>query len=483
MSKQNKSVGKARSQNMMLKGDNGSGVRPQDRGSSQQSVTYGTNPYYNQNFLARYQEYVRWYETSWEARKIVDIPVDDAFRIPFKFKGITQDDSDILMSAYRRLNIESAMVRAAKQERLLGGCAAYMVLKDGDGRKNKTDIPVDLDFISMKSDAFMKLNVIDINMIARGTIENDPFDENYDTPQSYLINGIQTHTSRLIVFDGHPLFNRQNTNVLRTFRVNPTGFGESVLTTLYDELVRAAGTRQGAYHLVNLASVLLMSVDNLRSLKAGKPGEAVISQLEEVARQISIYRSALVEGQGTKFEQHAASFGSVPELVITFLQVLAAASDIPATRFLGQAPGGLNATGEGDLENYYNMIDGYQRRIIEPRLMSVFDIIGVSRFGRNQWAKMREKIEIVFSPLWNLDGKEQGELAQIFINGLLPLYREGMMTLKDFQGELVKHGVFMNDVQLRDAIDEFDAGTSAPVDPKGKLKEASEEGGSSEDSK
>lgn len=40
--------------------------------------------------------------------------------------------------------------------------------------------------------------------------------------------------------------------------------------------------------------------------------------------------------------------------------------DILATRFLGQAPGGLNATGESDLQNYYNMIDAFQRLVIGP---------------------------------------------------------------------------------------------------------------------
>ena len=473
MSRQSKSRVKA--QNMMLNGDNGQGVPPQDRGANQNSVVYSSNPYYNQNYLFRYQEYVRWYQTAWEARKIVDIPVDDAFRVPFKLKNITQEDTEILMAEYRRLNVENTLVRAAKQERLLGGCASYMVITDGNGKTNTTDKPVDFDFISLRPEALRKLNVIDINLIARGDISNDPFSEDYDTPTSYRINGIETHKDRLIVFDGAPLFNRQNMNVLGAFRVNPTGFGESTLAPLYEELVRATGTRQGAYHLVNMASVLLLAVDNLKSLKATKPGEAVVSTLEEMARQVSIYRAAMVEGQGVEFSNHAASFGSVPELVITFLQVLSAASDIPATRFLGQAPGGLNATGEGDLENYYNMIDGYQRRIIKPRIMSVFEIIGVSKFGKETWKKMKEKLEIVFPPLWNLDGKEQGELAQIFINALLPLYREGIMTLNDFQQELVKHGVFMTDVKLNEAIDEADAGIEAPIDPKGKLAKMSKQ--------
>lgn len=473
--------------NMMLRGDGGQGVRPQDRGAWQTSTTVGesSNPYFYSNFFERYREYVRWYMTAWEARKIVDIPVDDAFRIPFRFKGITEEDGKILLAEYNRLDIETVMVRAAKQERLLGGCLNYMVIADGDGDSNTTDRKIDWDFIGrMKGECpIRRLNLIDLPMASVGRVDHDPFSENYDQPESYRINGTETSSDRLIIWDGSPLLSNRNMTVLTGFRANPTGFGESTLAPLYEELVRATGTRQGAYHLVNMASVLLISVENLRALKSTKPGEAAVEAIESMARQISMYRAALVDGMGTEFHTKAASFGSVPELVITFLQVLSAASDIPATRFLGQAPGGLNATGEGDLENYYNMIDGYQRRRIKPRLMKVFDVIGMSKFGPSAWKQMRSSLDIVFPPLWNMDGKEEAELAQLFINAYMPLFRDGVMSLGDFQQELGKRGVFMTDVKLREAVEKEIDGQEPPVDPKGRLAELAKakEGADEED--
>lgn len=42
----------------------------QDRGSLQTAAIYTRNPYYRNDFYSRWQEWVRWYNTSWEAGKL-----------------------------------------------------------------------------------------------------------------------------------------------------------------------------------------------------------------------------------------------------------------------------------------------------------------------------------------------------------------------------------------------------------------------------
>lgn len=93
-----------------------------------------------------------------------------------------------------------------------------------------------------------------------------------------------------------------------------------------------------------MASVLLVRTSNLMALEA--TDSPALAKLEEICKQISLYRGAVIDNPNADVQQHAASFGSVPELVMSFAQLLSAASDIPATRFLGQAPGGLNAPGK-----------------------------------------------------------------------------------------------------------------------------------------
>ena len=462
-----------RTQNLMLAGQGASGGG--DRGAFQASAQISSNPWNSANYLFRWQEHFRWYTTCWEARKIVDIPVNDAFRVPFKITGLTEPDSKTLMKGWDRLKSENGFRRGTKQERLFGGCCLYLGVADATTDRDTTGKPINPEAISGKADAFKCVNVIDVNRIARGDLNNDLFSEEYDKAEHYLIDGHKVHRSRLIVFDGKPLLSRQNMMMLAQARgFNPAGFGESILTPLYDDLVRATGAREGAYHLINLASVLLACVNDYKALKSSKPGEGKLQAIAEMVQSISIYRGAILDGQDAKIEQHSATFGSVPELVMSFLQVLSAASDIPATRFLGQAPGGLNATGESDLENYYNSIDEWQRGDLRPRMMQVFDILGVCEFGADKWATMRTVMDLEFPPLWNASEKEMADTAAQWVTAYSSLYQAGLMDADQISKALNERQVFLTKVELVEALKA--PPEEGPIDADGELAKLAKAG-------
>ena len=462
-----------RIQNAMVRGPAGPDASPQDRGAGQDIAFTSSNPYFQSNVWARYQSWVRWYETDWCARKIVNIPVDDAFRIQFRLVGIPDAAAKDLMADWRRLKGDKQFKRTCRQQRLLGGCMMYVGVADmkEEPKVSQAFRPLNLKTLDKNRKALRCLNVVDINRISRGPVETSVLAEDYEDGGPFLVDGQTIHPSRLIVFGGDPLFHRSNAMLLQQYHINMTGFGESVLTPIFDNLVRATGTQEGAYHLINLASVMLATVKNLKLLEASKPGAAVMAKLEGIVQQMSMYRAVLLDGEDAEIKQHSASFGSVPELLMQFLIILSAASDIPATRFLGQAPGGLNATGESDLENYYNAIDGWQTDVLKPRLIQFFDIAGVCRFGVDAWAKMKTVLEIEFPPLWNQDAKEQADTAKTWIEAYKPLYDCGMMTVEQISEELNARRVFMSVIKLQEALVEEPEDPEAPVDPAGPLKE------------
>lgn len=466
---------RTRKQNAMIRGEAGSNVVSQDRGAGQDVAFTSSNPYFTANYWMRWQSWVRWYETDWCARKIVNIPVDDAFRIQFRLTGIEDAAAKELMGDWKRLRGDVQFKRCCRQQRLLGGCCLYLGAADfagqGEPKADQNYRPLNLKVIDKKPNALKCLNVIDINLVSRTAMPRDPLAEDYEQGGDFLIDGRRVHQSRLIVFDGDPLFNRSNRLLLQQYHINPTGFGESVLTPIFDNLVRTAGTQEGAYHLINLASVLLATIKDYKVMAASKPGEAAAAKIAEMVRTMSIYRAAILDGTDAEIKQHSASFGSVPELLMQFLVILSAASDIPATRFLGQAPGGLNATGESDLENYYNSIDGWQVDTLKPRLLKFFDLAGVCRYGVDAWAKMRKVLDIEFPPLWNQDAKEQADTAKTWIEAYKPLYDCGMMTVEQISEELNARRVFMSPIKLQEALEEEPEEPGAPVDPANPLKE------------
>lgn len=446
MTRRNKGKTRLKTGNALLHGAGASTW--QDRGSIQQGAIFTKNPYYNNDYYRRWQDLVRWYYTDWAAKKIVDIPVQDAFRVEPEIKGLSEEDKEQLIKYKEAMGGRDKLYKAAIQSRLLGGSIVMLGIKDEEDNPEK---PIDFDKLDKGDLAFM--NVVSVEKISQVQYETDPFSPMYDTPRYYMINGQKVDVSRLLVFDGRPLFNSASMNILQNFRFNPAGFGESVLIPVYDALVRFAGTQEGAYHLVNMASVLLVKCDKLMDLQASNMGERGMRMLEKMAEQISIYRAGILSGKDVDVAQHSATFGSVPELLQTFAQVLAAGSDIPATRFLGQAPGGLNATGESDLENYYNNVASWQNTVLKANEIKMYNILGVSCFGREKWQSIRPEFDIEYKPLWNLSETEQATIDSTRAQTISLLEQSGYLSREAALEELKARKIFINDIKPEDMPD------------------------------
>ena len=435
-----------KSKNIMLSGVGGAGSSPMDRGSEMQGDRSTTNPFHRANYIDRWREYVNWYYTSWLARKGVDIPVEDAMRGGFSIKRVDPMISRTLMRRWEQLGGTDKLEIACKQERLLGGCAILMVARDKKNEDTGAQMsdPLNMSLIAGNPGAITSLNMVDINRISIPNPITDVFDPAFDNPPTYWIDGVEVDKSRLIVFDGRPLFGRTTYSILfPTPRVNPAGFGESILTTVYDDLIRAVGTAQAAFHLVNMASVMLIMMQDFAGLQTSKVGQVKVTKMQEIINSINIYKGAILDGVDVDVKNIPASFGGVPELVDRFVNMLAAAWDIPATRFSGQSPGGLNSTGQSDLENYYNMVQSFRERRLVPRIKQLMSILAVQEFGGEQGARIADEMDIEFKPLWNLDTKSEADAAKAWLDGVMPLLDRGCISPRDFELEAKKRNILL----------------------------------------
>lgn len=438
------SAPRSRLGNMLLGG--GGAETLQDRGSLHTASHQTLHPYYNNNCPARWQEYVRWYMTSWEARKIIDIPVDDALRKPVELRGLKREDAFALEEAGRAFELDRKIRRALVQERLLGGAVLFPLLlrPEGESLEQPFDsrgfLPGDLQAV----------NLLDVSRLSRPEFDPDPFSPGFDTLDCLTVDGRRVHVSRLYLLDGGALFARGSQNLLQGWRMNPCGFGESRLAPLYDLLKRVIGTQQGAFHLVNMASCLLVEVDNLRSVLA--VNSPATTKLREIVEQLSLYRGAVIDAKGARVTQHAAAFGSVPELVMTFAQLLSAASDIPATRFLGQAPGGLNATGESDQANYYDMVASFQRQHLMPLQRRCLDWLGLHLWGWQEWQEKSRTMQLVYPSLKTLDAGDEGALAKTYADLLKGLCDSGILDKRMAVRELLERKVFCTQGEADDFL-------------------------------
>lgn len=419
-----------------------------DRGAFNRIPQNTGNPYDSQDYVTRWRQYVHLYETSWEARKIIRIPIEDALRKPWIPEGIPEDMITKIEHRLQELQFTRVLSRSMMMERLLGGCLTFM------GIEGQADDPSQK-YFSKEGQKLRFLNSVPVSRINRITWDTDPLSENYMRPRRYLINGQLVDVSRCLVWDGDPLFDPSDF-YLTSFRANMAGFGPSKLATLWDDIVKAVGTRQAAYQLIKTNNAILMAVKDLQDLAGTDPGKKQLQILKDVANHLSLYRAAVIDSDKVSIQQSAASFGSVPELIITFIQILSAASDIPATRFLGQAPGGLNATGESDLENYYNVIDALQTQRIEPHLRRIYDILGYEMFN-DTWGRERHNLTFKFPSLWNETAEQESSRHSSSIDNVNKLLDMGMMGDEKALEELNLKGVLSveldeDDLQILDDV-------------------------------
>jgi len=83
-------------------------------------------------------------------------------------------------------------------------------------------------------------------------------------------------------------------------------------------------------------------------------------------------------------------------MLMQFYVLLASVSDIPATRLIGTSATGLNATGEGDLRNYYDMLQSKQTKDLSPLWIWADALIYSDLYG----SKPPHPIKFKFPSLW-----------------------------------------------------------------------------------
>lgn len=100
---------------------------------------------------------------------------------------------------------------------------------------------------------------------------------------------------------------------------------------------------------------------------------------------------------------------------------LTISSFLPATKLLGLSPSGFNATGEYDLENYYDTIAGFQNNIVKPLLL---DIAQKALWGLGY----DYMIDFEFESLKKLDNKQIAETESLQTDTTIKLIDAGIIT-------------------------------------------------------
>lgn len=383
------------------------------------------------------------YRSSWMARSAVDIPAFDMVRAGWKWNA-ERDQAAKINALQKKLKIKRLIFEAQSAARLYGG--AGIIISDGAADVSK---PLDPERIGAGGLKF--LTVMSRRYLIAGDIDRDPMSEGYLEPVSYSIAtqtgaALEIHPSRVARFEGNRvpdlLINAQSDR-----------WSDSVLDAVDSAIRDATAGQQGIAALIQEAKTDVIKVPGLTEKIATADYETRLMKRFTLMGQMKSIVNAVVIDGGEEWEQKTINFAGVTDAERLLIQIVSGAVDIPATRFLGQSPDGMNATGEGDLRNYYDRLSAEQELTLEEPLSKILDVVVRSAIGNRP-----EEIDFEFEPLWQLSEKEQAEVGKLeaetdrlhVTNGTVPM--PALETA--VQNRLIEGGQYPG---LDQALEDFEA--------------------------
>ena len=259
------------------------------------------------------------------------------------------------------------------------------------------------------------------------------FDGGEEVPESYSITDgrgytvATVHNSRVVRFTGRDL--------PRIERQAELYWGESEVEALYKDVVSHDNVSANMAALTFQANINTMEVKGLEQLLSMASPE-VQRRFWHVMQAQSVMRSnfgvQLVE-QGNQIKNTQYTFTGLDEVYESMCLNLCGASHYPMTKLFGRSPAGLNATGDSDLQNYYDYVDSQREAKLRPVLEKLLPVLCMSA-----WGYVPDELDISFPPLWTPTAKEVAEIAKSKAETITTAYQAGLLNVDTAQKELKK---------------------------------------------
>jgi phage-related protein (TIGR01555 family) len=130
-------------------------------------------------------------------------------------------------------------------------------------------------------------------------------------------------------------------------------------------------------------------------------------------------------------ETHQYTFAGLDKVYENFMMDIAGASEYPITKLFGRSPAGLNATGDSDMQNYYDSVEQKQETHLRPVIEKLLPVICLSVLGDTI-----DDIEIKFNPVRRPTEAEQKNLGKNVADSVVAVFNAGLISQKIAMKEL-----------------------------------------------
>lgn len=342
--------------------------------------------------------------------RIIDVVADDMTRewidlAPENSTGIKEAESraEAVEKVLEELDAETVCNTALKWKRLYGGAIIIVGALDG----NSLDAPLNVKGIR-EIDYLRVIDRSDI-LLQMSEFQTDPTKKDFGKPIRFHVRfevgnhyqEAKVHASRCLQFKGIPV--PRNAVLGATF--DHRYWGLSALQPVFEALSDYGTVSDAVTNILYEFIIGKYQLNGLSDLIASGKEDLIQQRMEIMSAMKSVIHAILLD-EGETYSRDTATLSGIPEIIDRYMMRLCSVTGIPMTRLFGRSPGGLNATGESDTMNYYDMIRSKQKTELKPALHPLLKII-------QEWKKEKLLIRINFEPLQQTSEKENAEIKKI----------------------------------------------------------------------
>lgn len=324
--------------------------------------------------------------------KIIDRPAEEALKHGMKYNVGDPQLEEFLDDALDRLDWEDKATTAIRWARLFGGSIIVMLLDDGGGLEE----PVNWQDVR---------SVEELLVYERAVVQPDP--DTYRTGKATYFDVSSTyggffrvHRSRCLVFKN---------GSLPEFGAPQQYFywGLPEYIRIKRDLSIVLKTHQNAANMIEKSVQPVYKMMGLQDTLAAEGGDtAVLKRLNVIDQARGMLNSIAVDMDGEDYAFQTFQLSGTQEILESTYNLLSAVTCIPQTILFGRSPSGENATGESDLENYYNFVEGIQKRMLKKNIRTLIKAI-VQAGVYDGSIENPGNIKPTFKPLWSLSETEK----------------------------------------------------------------------------
>jgi phage-related protein (TIGR01555 family) len=219
----------------------------------------------------------------------------------------------------------------------------------------------------------------------------------FTTPKGTQENS-RVHYSRIIELHGEMV----PVGATSTIQNEQRYWGVSVLQNVLDKLSILGSSIGNIGHLLHEISVGKQKLGDLEDILSQDDGDQLILKRMQVMDLCRSVFHSMYLGPNDDFIRENIQFTGIPDILHILFMLVSSCTGYPITRLFGVSPGGMNATGESDMRNYYDAVRSDQKAEAEPVLLRIIRII-------SEWKNLPEPY-IKWRPLQSSSPKEQAEI-------------------------------------------------------------------------